>query len=116
MKIKTVPMVALNRQTYGTRRLQAGDVFEVRTSDVATLIALRRAERSTAAPSAPVLQPAPAPWPDLAGLRAQYEALAGKKAHNFWKADKLKAAIAELAAAKGADEATDDTDGAVADA
>lgn len=68
MKIRTVRLVAKSRQTYGTRRLQAGDVFAVRRNEAAVLIAMGRADRppaeSEAAPARPRPRPAPvAPRP-----------------------------------------------------
>lgn len=111
MKIKTIPLVSLRRQRYGTRRLQAGDTFDARRGDVAALIAMGNARRSEGAVSTPRTAPKPEPKVapsataqvnELEVLRAQYALLAGRRPHNFWKVDKIRAELARMREAETA--------------
>lgn len=58
MDRELITLKALTRVKYGTRRLMAGDVFEVKPRDVRLLIALGKAEASKpVAASEPVAAP-----------------------------------------------------------
>ncbi len=110
---KRVTLVAGKPLTYAGRALRAGDVFEARPADARVLTGARLATYQTrdaaatprqrphqppapAAEAAPVAADATSADAGLDALRAHYEALAGKKAHPFWRAPRLEAEIAKL--------------------
>lgn len=109
-KQRTVPMTNVKLPRYAGKALKAGDPFEATVKDAKMLAAAKLATygtRDQARRPKTVRAPSPAPTAtadtaELADLRARYEQLAGKKPHNFLKADKLKAAIAELEKAEDA--------------
>lgn len=101
--------------TYATRRLQPGDVFEARSRrDHKLLLATRKVEAvrdevpvqppppAVAAKIAAAVAPAPAPEPeapastDLAALRAEYEAVVGRRPFMGWGADELRNKMAAI--------------------
>lgn len=90
--------------TYSTRRLKAGDVFEVRKPfDAKILVAIKKAKphREPGKVSAPPANlAAKLPVVDEAGdemvtLRAEYAERLGKRPFNGWDADTLRAKMAE---------------------
>ncbi|MBZ9653537.1 hypothetical protein [Phyllobacterium lublinensis] len=94
-------LIATKSMTYATRRLQAGEQFEAGPRDARLLIAIKKAkpgdgdgEAGTSVPTIPV----PEPVGELAVLRAEYKAIAGKAAFNGWNAGKLREKIAEAQA------------------
>ena len=111
---KRITLVAGKLRKYGRRALRAGDTFEALPGDARALTAATLATYATRAgtaeaprkPARPPAPPAPVDQADgsLAALRARYEALAGKKAHPFWRASRIEAEIAGLEAATRSDE------------
>lgn len=93
-----VNLIATKPLTYKTRRLQADDLFEARPRDARILIAIGKARdaglSANPAPKA-TAQAHSTGTVDIKALRAEYAAVAGKKAFNGWKADDLRAKIAE---------------------
>ncbi|SFJ54890.1 hypothetical protein SAMN04515648_4546 [Phyllobacterium sp. CL33Tsu] len=92
-------LIATKSMTYATRRLQAGEQFEAGPRDARLLIAIKKAklvddEAGTSVPTIPM----PEPVGDLAVLRAEYKAIAGKAAFNGWNAEKLREKIAKAQA------------------
>jgi hypothetical protein len=118
MKVK---LQALKRQTYNTRHIEAGDVFDADKKFARVLIAQKRArahdggEPAPAAAQAPqeapkdppaVVEPQPtahAAPDDLSDLRAEYERVVGKRPFNGWDAAELHERMAAHQA-KGGDE------------
>lgn len=96
-----IKMKATKALKYGTRRLAAGDDFEVkRKRDAKILSGIGKAELAPAAPPAPAPQatpPKPAPAPvadDLAAVRAEYEDVLGKRPFFGWGIESLREKIA----------------------
>ena len=114
-------LVATREFSYATRRLLPGDTFEASDRDGKLLIAVKKAQKGR--PDADVPTPRPGliakaaaavattvktesdPQPaaavdpagdELTALRAQYEAVIGKKPFNGWDADKLRQKIAAV--------------------
>lgn len=124
MKVK---LIANKAMTYGTRHLEAGEPFEAIRRDARVLIAQKRAKEFTgdylkpeaapAAPPAPPSSPSVGRSSEIADVRAQYEAVTGRKPFNGWDLDtlqdRIKAHQAEAAAGQGA---TDHKDGKDQDA
>lgn len=87
---------------YSTRRLLPGDVFEASSRDARLLLAVRKAE----VVREPAIVPPPPPEvaakiaavvlpPDLNVLRAEYEAVIGRKPFTGWGAEVLRNKIAD---------------------
>ena len=83
-----IPMTATKSLRYRTRRLLAGDEFEVRNEGEARLFSRMGAVR-VAAP-----KPAKTGDSDLTKLRAEYQAKFGKRPFNGWSVEKLRERIA----------------------
>lgn len=82
-------LIANKSMTYATRRLRAGDGFEVKNGQHArVLVAIGKAR----------LDDGSAPAPDIAALRDEYAALLGKRAYHGWDVDMLVAKINEAKA------------------
>ena len=81
------PLVATKALRYGTRRLQAEDPFTAGRRDARLLVAIGKARYATTA--------ATSADDDLPTLRAAYTAKTGKKPFAGWKADVLRAKIAD---------------------
>jgi hypothetical protein len=99
---------ALKQMKYGTRRLEAGDVFDAKDRDARVLLATKKVAKVRAAaelaPPPPALAQAiqqsfpgtaPAPDPDLAAARAEYRAALGRAPWHRWTAAELRERIAE---------------------
>lgn len=86
-------MTATRSMTYGTRRLKAGDSFEVTRQHARVLDALGRATYGTRAMVAP--EPVPELVDEMTVLRAEYETVLGKRPFMGWDADTLRVKIAE---------------------
>lgn len=84
-------LIATKRFRYGTRHLEADDLFEASSRDARVLKAIGKAKD---AESQPEVQKAMAEV-DLADLRVRYAAIVGKRPFNGWDAETLKAKIAE---------------------
>jgi hypothetical protein len=106
---KRITLVAGKIPSYGGKALRAGDTFDATPSDARLLTAAKLATYATRAgtteaprkPARPPAPPAPVDQADgtITALRARYEALAGKKAHPFWRAGRIETEIAALEAA-----------------
>lgn len=91
--------------TYSTRRLKAGDVFEVRKPfDAKILVAIKKAKphrepgKVDAPPANLATKLAPAadePVDEMTALRAEYFEKLGKRPFNGWDADTLHAKMTE---------------------
>ena len=83
--------------TYDTRRLKAGDEFQVSKRDGDLLVKLGRAKVVPESLAQPTPQQPLAPTqPDpLATARAEYEAIVGKRAFHGWDETELRRRIAE---------------------
>jgi len=102
-KSKRVELIAAKLPRYAGKALKAGQAFYATPAHAKLLTTAKLATYPTRDQArAPMLarQVAPlAPEPDaseVATLRADYENLAGRKPHNFWKADRLRAEIDKL--------------------
>lgn len=115
--MKTIKMTATRSWKYGTRRLEAGDVFDARKGHAKVLAALKRAV-VTSEVLPPVPEPLktrvmtardpldhdgdgrkggaekPEPSDDLTALRAEYTEKVGRRPFMGWDADTLRAKIA----------------------
>ena len=113
-----IKMTATKALKYGTRRLEAGDVFEARKGHARVLEALKRAKATTdAIPPIPAAlktrvmkanrdpldhddngrkggAPKPEQSEDLFDLRAQYERVVGRRPFMGWDAAELRKRIA----------------------
>lgn len=99
-----IKMIATQAMKYGTRRLEAGDVFEARKGHARVLEALKRAKETTdAIPQIPVAlktrvlkasAPKAEPTEDLSDLRAEYERAVGRRPFMGWDAAELRKRIA----------------------
>lgn len=91
--------ITTRNMTYDTRRLKAGDEFQVSKRDGDLLVKLGRAKvvpESLAQSAQPTPQQPPAPTPDpMAIARAEYEAIVGKRAFHGWDETELRRRIAE---------------------
>jgi hypothetical protein len=94
------PMIASGRLTYGTRRLVAGEPFEATRRDARVLAALGKA-RPVPLESDPLDHDgdgrkggSESGGPDLKELRAEYQAVVGKRAFAGWDAETLREKIA----------------------
>lgn len=104
-----VQMVASKSMRYGTRRLQAGDMFEADSKDARLLAAIKRATPFVRSPAEIPAMPAKlkaqaaskagseTETDDRAKLREDYFAKFGKRAFHGWDAETLKAKLAEPA-------------------
>ena len=82
-------LIATKSMTYGTRRMKAGDGFEVHNRQHSrALIAIGKARLDGDAP-------APA---DMGTLRQEYTSVAGKKPYHGWDAKTLAEKIKEAGA------------------
>lgn len=102
-KQRKVALINVKLPSYAGKALRAGDPFQATARDAKALVAVRMATYATRdIASKPRTPPKPlAPAPDaaeLVALRGEYEALAGKKALGFWKADQVRAQIDKLKA------------------
>lgn len=88
-------MIANGRMTYATRRLVAGDAFEAHRQHARVLVAIGKARHADEKPARPATVPA---QDEMTMLRAEYQRLVGKKPFGGWKADTLRAKIAEATA------------------
>ena len=108
---RTVSMIAGKLPRYAGKALKAGEAFEAAQKDAKVLAAAKLATydtRDQARQPKVERKPPSAPAPnadagDLAKLRTDYKDLAGKPAHNFWKADRVRAEIDKLLAADTTD-------------
>jgi hypothetical protein len=90
---------------YDTRRLLPGDVFEASSRDARILLATRKVERVRDAAVVPPPPPAVAAKiastfaeEPIAKLRAEYEAVLGKRPFMGWDTETLQAKIAAVRA------------------
>lgn len=118
-KQRKVSLINVSLPRYAGKALKAGEPFEATRKDAKALVAIRMATYGTRdiARKPKVQKQPPPPAPDaaeLVALRAEYEGIAGQKAHNFWKADTLKTKIdalkAEAAKAAAAETSASDDD------
>lgn len=109
MKVK---LEALKRQSYNTRRLEAGDVFEADRKFARVLIAQKRAREFSGEVARPAPEPEPAPADndraseagseespaepasEINELRTEYERVVGKRPFNGWDAATLRERMA----------------------
>lgn len=90
-------MIAAKPFRYGTRMLQAGDVFDARAHEARALVALKRADMYAEREHA-VVPPPPAdlPEPDMDELRERARSL-GLRVDRRWSDETLARKIAEAA-------------------
>lgn len=96
-------LIATKSMIYGTRRLLPGDMFDAPDRDARVLIGIRKAKDGTTRTPGKVPPPPEdvarkieqATGGDVAALRAEYEALVGKRPFMGWTADQLRDRIRE---------------------
>lgn len=90
-------LVATNSLRYGTRHLQAGEMFEARDDYGRVLIAIGKARESDERKPANIPPPPAslvAKVTDIKALRAAYTKKLGKKPWPGWSADELRRRMA----------------------
>lgn len=110
--MKKVKMIATNGPqrplTYAGRALRSGQEFDASRAEAQVLAAVglaRYADKDVPRKAAVRSVAPPAAGDALNALRARYEALAGKKAHAFWREKRVSAEIAALEQAAAAPKA-----------
>lgn len=85
-------MMALKPFAYSTRRMMAGDVFEVNSTTARALAAIKRARYMPEREMVEVPAPPPLPVSDIDALREEALSL-GIKPDNRWKPETLRSKI-----------------------
>lgn len=87
----TKTLVATKTMLYATRQLRPGDEFTASPRDARVLIAVGKAREAGPEPASPPAAKAP---DEITTLRAEYEAVVGRRAYHGWDADQLREKIA----------------------